>query len=324
MPSTERNRSQTAGFDVFGVSLFTVAVILFSVAVTSGPTQGWATPHVLAPLLISISLATVFFFWESRIPFEDAVLPPRMWRYPNFGIIVILALVPVFWWVTSFISLTSWWETVYGWSAVKTAVHTLPMGITAWLISYVAARLPSYFSHRAILISGLLLAIPATALLSFANAPETYWRFAFPAFVVGSIGMMIVLVNGSIAIFASTPPSSAGTVGAVYNSALKLGSAIGLAAVQSITISIDQRNSGSLKIPVVEWSQHVDQITKPMWELAFRGRAASYWFILAILGLQLVAVIVFFKKDVPDYHHEQNTRAKQDVEAGITGVEEKD
>ncbi|KAG8812525.1 hypothetical protein FRC18_002899 [Serendipita sp. 400] len=98
-----------------------------------------------------------------------------------------------------------------------------------------AGYLPAYFSHRLILIFGLLLSIVATILLPFADAPDTYWRFVFPAFVLGTSGMIIVTTNGSIALFAYTPPSVAGTVGAVFTCALQLGSAVGLAAVLSIT-----------------------------------------------------------------------------------------
>ncbi|KAG8750828.1 hypothetical protein FRC14_000185 [Serendipita sp. 396] len=325
IPNAKRDKSQTVKFDVPGVSMLTIAVILFIFAVTSGSTQGWATAYVLAPLIISLVLAALFFVWEARIPFEDAVLPPRMWQYRNFGILVSLALIPYFWWVTSFLGLTAWWESVYGWSAINTAVHFLPMGIGAWLISNFTGRLPSYFSHRVILISGLLLSIVATILLPFADSPDMYWPIVFPAFTLGTVGMMVIFANSSIAIFAYTPPSVAGTVGAVFNCALQLGSAVGLAAVSSITTSIDERNAGRLEIPVTEWSRHLDEITKPMWRLAFKGRAASYWFLLAILVLLLVAVFAFFKADVPVHHEDQGqaTKAKQDVESGSTVVEEK-
>ncbi|KAG8806688.1 hypothetical protein FRC18_005971 [Serendipita sp. 400] len=136
--------------------------------------------------------------------------------------------------------------------------------------------------------------------------------------------MVIVTSNSSIALFAYTPPSVAGTVGAVFNCALQLGSAVGLAAVSSITTSIDGRNAGRLESLVAEWREHLDEITKPMWKLAFNGRAASYWFLLAILVLLLVAVFASFKVDLPVHHEQQrDTKSKQDIESGSTFMEEK-
>ena len=311
IPNAERDRTKKVKFDVFGVTILTVAVILFIFAVTSGSPKGWGTAYVLAPLVISLAITVVFLWWEARIHPDDAVLPPRMWRYRNFGVLVTLALLPYLWWVTSFVNLVSWWEAVYGWTAIDTAVHFLPMGISAGIISLVAGRFVVWFAHKWIILAGLSLSIIATILLPFADAPSTYWSFSFPAFIIGSIGTMIIFANSSIAIFSYTPPHVAGTVGAVFNSALQLGSAVGLAAVSSLTTSIDAKSS--FEPPLTEWSQHLDQITSSMWKDAYKGRSSAYWFLLGILLLLATAVILFFKVDLPV--HEEKPVEKTDIEA---------
>ncbi|KAG8766136.1 hypothetical protein FRC16_007762, partial [Serendipita sp. 398] len=274
IPNARRDKSKRVNFDATGVSILTIAVILFIFAVTSGSTEGWGTAYVLCPLIISIAVLGVFLWWEARIPADDAVMPPRAWRYRNFGVLVGLALLPYFWWVTSFVLLTSWYEQVYGWSVISTAVHFLPMGIAAWLISIFTGRFPKYLPHKYILLIGLALSVIATILLPFADAPNTYWRFGFTAFLIGSLGMMVVYANSSIAIFHYTPPSVAGTVGAVFNCALQLGSAVGLAAVSSITTSVDEKSH--LEIPITEFPSRLHEISKGLWKQAYKGRAASY------------------------------------------------
>jgi hypothetical protein len=57
---------------------------------------------------------------------------------------------------------------------------------------------------------------------------------------------MIIFANSYIAIFFYTPSSEAGTVGAVFTCALQLGSAVGIAAVASITSSVDKKTSFDL------------------------------------------------------------------------------
>jgi hypothetical protein len=91
----------------------------------------------------------------------------------------------------------------------------------------------------------------------------------------------------SIAIFASTPSSAAGTVGAIFNSALQLGSSVGIAAVTSIQTSIDGGEVQAASVPL--------PTTKAEWTDAYRGRAAAYWFVFAAVVLETLAVLVFFR-----------------------------
>jgi len=102
-----------------------------------------------------------------------------------------------------------------------------------------------------------------------------------------SIGRVLISNFFSIAIFASTPSSAAGTVGAIFNSALQLGSSVGIAAVTSIQTSIDgsEVRADSAPLPT----------TKPEWTDAYRGRAAAYWFVFAAVVLEGLAVLVFFR-----------------------------
>ncbi|KIM21444.1 hypothetical protein M408DRAFT_80537 [Serendipita vermifera MAFF 305830] len=314
IPNAIRDKELNVKFDVPGVGSLTISVILFIFAVTSGATEGWGSAYVLAPLLISIALFILFLVWEAYTPPNDAVLPPHMWHFRNFGVIVGVSLLPYLWWATSFIELTSWWEQVFGWSAISTAIHFLPMGICAFLISHVTGRLPTYFAHKYILLFGLGLASISTILLPFGDSPDTYWRYLFPAFILGTSGMQIVLTDSSIAIFSYTPPSIAGTVGAVFNCALQLGGAVGLAAVSSITASVDGKTP-PLNPPLTEFPHRLDEITKDTWKAAFQGRAASYWFLLGILGLLLICVTVFFKVDNPEHHENHEEKSQDDIEA---------
>ena len=108
---------------------------------TSVSTDGWATAGVLIPLPISIFLTGVFFYWETLIPADEAVMyvipsltrvreliisrnrPPRTWFYKNFSVLFGAALLPFFWWNSVFIVFTTLWQDVFHWTAVSTVVH---------------------------------------------------------------------------------------------------------------------------------------------------------------------------------------------------------
>lgn len=68
----------------------------------------------------------------------------------------------------------------------------------------------------------------------------------------------------------------AGTVGAIFNAALQLGSAIGLAAFCSIETSVEATHGDSQK---------------------FHGRAAAFWFLLGIVIVEILCVFYFYRRE---------------------------
>jgi hypothetical protein len=75
-------------------------------------------------------------------------------------------------------------------------------------------------------------------------------------------------------------------VGAVFNCALQLGGALGVACVTSIQTSVDRKHPTKLN--------------------GFAGRATAFWFLLGCVGLLLLATVLFYKI----------VRPKGDVETG--------
>ena len=60
-----------------------------------------------------------------------------------------------------------------------------------------------------------------------------------------------------------------GTVGAIFNGALQLGSAVGISAVNAIQVSVDGTASGH------------------------KGRASAFWFTAAVIWTEGIAVLIF-------------------------------
>ncbi|KAF9242845.1 major facilitator superfamily domain-containing protein [Melanogaster broomeanus] len=261
--------------DVIGVSILTVALILFIFAVTSGSVDGWATAEVLSPLIISILMIAGFFYWETLIPVDMAAIPPRTWFYNNFSVLFGVALLPILWWSAVFNIFTTLWQDVFHWSAISTVVRMLPLAVLAFPMS-LTGPLSRVFSPKWIILTGLSLVAVATTLLALGGGqPDQYWPFVFPAFSLGSAGAMLAFTHTNIAIFQAAPASMAGTVGAIFNGALQFGSAIGLAAVSSIEASVEATHGG----PQENY-----------------GRAAAFWFLVAFVSLEFTSVSCFYHR----------------------------
>lgn len=280
-PAGKRTKSSSGkakGLDVIGVSLLTIALILFIYAITTGGNgaDAWATAGVIAPLVISIIMVVVFFVYEAYIPEHQAAFPPRLWRYSNFAVLLGVSLYPYLWWTAAFYLFSTYWQTVFHWSPLLSAAHSLPLGFGAMLTIFVFIPiLLAHFSLRTILFIGGFLTIPASILLAFADRRGIYyWEFEFPGFILGTMGCAILFVNSNIAILKSTPASEAGVVGAVFNSGLQLGAAIGTSAINTIRTNIANK--------------------QPDPATTYKGYAAGWWFCLAVIGAEMIMVLVFF------------------------------
>lgn len=67
-----------------------------------------------------------------------------------------------------------------------------------------------------------------------------------------------------------------GTIGAIIHGASQLGSAVGVAAFNSIKTSVEEKTGG----PTL-----------------YTGRAAALWFVLAIVCVEAVSLLVFYRVD---------------------------
>ncbi|KAJ1301686.1 hypothetical protein OPQ81_008922 [Rhizoctonia solani] len=280
--SPRRKDAKASQLDALGVTILIAAIVLFVYALTTGSVSGWRSGGVLAPFFISIALFVAFFFWETRIDEANAALPPKLWFYPNFAVLFGTALMPFFWYMQMYLTFSPYWQDYLHWSTIIAGVKFLPLGVVAGPIMVNGGRIAAVGRPKLLIMSGLILAFIATIMLPFSSRlSDRYWPLVFPAFIIGSAGTAVVFVLANISIFQTTPPAYAGTVGAVFNSALQLGGAIGSSATTSIQASIDEKvvKNGTFD------GTH------------FQGRSASLWFLLAWVGLVAIGVAVFFKQD---------------------------
>ena len=85
----------------------------------------------------------------------------------------------------------------------------------------------------------------------------------------------------------------AGTVGAIFNSALQLGAAVGVAVTTSIASSIESKTLDGKN--------------------EYKGRKDAFWFVFAIICVETISVLVFYKPEKTRAIVETNSN---DIEKG--------
>ncbi|KAJ3836124.1 major facilitator superfamily-domain-containing protein [Lentinula raphanica] len=294
--STFDHMKRLQRLDVVGVAFFTASLILFIFAVTSGSISGWGTAGVIAPLVISVALMLAFLFYETRIPTDIAVIPPKTWTYTNIIIMLSMATLPYMWW-GSVQSLFSWyWQEVFGYSPITTAVHFLPIGLSAIPSAALADKLQTKVRVKWILAVGNVLATAGSIFLPFGSTRARFWPVIFPGLVIGSFGISMVFTTSNVAIFTNTPPEAAGVIAAMFNSALQLGCAAGIAITTSIQTSIGVENGDPN---------------------SFSGRADGFWFLVAVTAL-VGAVGLVLMKDVRQQAVKESDEVPMTVPEGFS------
>ncbi|KLO16514.1 MFS general substrate transporter [Schizopora paradoxa] len=271
------NAEKLKQLDIAGVAILTTALVLLVYSLTQGANKKWADGGVLAPLIISIFLIAGFLYYETLLPEDMVSVPPSTWFLPNFSVLFGTAMLPYFWWTTVFIVYLQYWQQIFLWSPINAAVHVLPAGIVTILMAP-TGPLQNKISPKWIILFGEVFAFIGTILFPFSGGKNHYWSRVFPGFVIGSSGMMLVFVHSNIAMFRTTPSKMAGVVGALFNSALQIGSAVGFAAVTSISTSIEKKDG-------------------PDGVADFRGRADAFWFLFAMVSVATIGCVVFYKPD---------------------------
>lgn len=167
----------------------------------------------------------------------------------------------------------------------------IPLSALSFLVS-MTGGFARIINPKWLILAGQILAIIACVVLSFGDGPDKYWQFILPGFLLGSAGNQLVYthtkyvnaiyflilaltaIHCSIAIFKATPPAMAGTIGALFNGALQLGSAIGLAAVSSIETSVESTHGGFAQ---------------------YYGRSAVFYFFVGLFSVQALGVVILFR-----------------------------
>ncbi|WVQ70134.1 uncharacterized protein L199_008359 [Kwoniella botswanensis] len=292
-PSTPRWKR----LDIIGVLIMMGALITFILALTQGPIDGWGSASFIAPFVLSFPLAVGFFFWESKIPPKSAVLPSSVWQITNIVIASLAVGIAFPFWATSQLLYATWFQQVFRWTPIHVAAAMLPQGITGLLIGGLTQAVPQIITKpRWSMAIGGVLIIVAELLQVFSDggAGKDYWKYCFPAFILGSAGAVVTYFASAINLIAYCPPEMAGVAGAWTQVLAQIAGAITLA----VQASFEGSGNGD-------------------WKLVGRR---SFYFQIAWTAILVIQYLVFYKN--PGTPEEEHDAARRRIAAkgGDAGV----
>jgi EmrB/QacA subfamily drug resistance transporter len=219
--------------DLIAAAELAAGIALLTGAIVKGPDWGWGDPRVIGGFAAAVALLAVFVrrsSWHSAPVIELPLLRVHDFAVGNAAAVVFFAGFGAML-LASVLLLQQLW----GYSVLHAGVALMPGPLMAALFAAPAGRLGGRFGQRPVVAAGgVAIAASFVWPLAFVDATPNYAGAFLPGFLVGGIGVGLVLGALPGAVTASLPPERFATGTAVYGMARQVGAAIGVAILVAL------------------------------------------------------------------------------------------
>ncbi|ETI26121.1 hypothetical protein G647_02898 [Cladophialophora carrionii CBS 160.54] len=221
-------------FDLLGAFLAVGGIAMFTASLTlaGDAPKGWATPYVIALLVVGTVLVAGFIYWQSV--FRYPLMPLRVWKDRNFTLVVTVLCLGFYGFAGNLFWLTLLWQRINRLSPLMVAVHLLPAGIGGILVNVLAAMIMHRISNRLIMIIGAVSAVIASALLSAIHTSISFWALAFPALLFSVLSQDLEFTVTNMYVMSALPSEQQSVAGGLFNTVTRLVATVGLGIQTSI------------------------------------------------------------------------------------------
>jgi len=219
--------------DVIGAVELTLGIGLLTAGTVKGPDWGWGDARTLGALLAAVALVAMFVFRSSRHP--APVLEMPMLRVRSFSVANTAALVFFAGFGTMLLSSVLLLTEVWHYSALHAGLALMPGPTMAAIFAAPAGRLGAKIGQPPVIAAGGLIFAAGFAInLALLDSTPDYAGSFLPGFLLGGVGVGLVLGPLPAAATMSLPPDRFATGTAVFGMARQVGSAIGVAVLVAL------------------------------------------------------------------------------------------
>lgn len=227
-----RGASARGGLDLWGALLATAGLGGIVYAFIEAPTQGWASPAVIAALVIGVAGSLGFVAAERRV--RAPMLPLALLRIGNFSGANLLTLLlyaalggGLYFFPLNLIQ-------AQGYSATVAGAALLPFVLILFVLSRWAGQLVDRFGPRLPLVVGPSIAAAGFALFAVPGVGASYWSGFLPAVVVLGLGMAVTIAPLTTTVMNAVGPEQAGVASGVNNAVSRAAAVLAIAVFGAI------------------------------------------------------------------------------------------
>jgi EmrB/QacA subfamily drug resistance transporter len=225
-------------FDVSGVILASVALLLICYGLVEGQKYNWGQvkSFISIPLILVVGVVVlaVFLLVQARKQDAEPLLPFTLFRDRNYALMNWLAACIAIGMLGIFLPFTIYLQSVLGFSALKAGLTMAPASLISMFVAPVAGRLSDRIGGKFILMTGVTLFAVGMGLIALIAQPSSAWYDFLAPQVAAGIGIGCTFAPMTTVAMRNVNPVMAGAASGVFNTTRQVGSVIGTAGVGAL------------------------------------------------------------------------------------------
>ena len=214
-----------------GLVTFSSAAFLVTFATIRGNDEGWTSATTLGCYGVGVVLGLAFVAIELRR--EHPMLDLSLFRNSTFLGSSLSAITLSFALLALIIFLTTWMQSVLGYSALQAGLRMLAFTGAILLVGPLGGRLTTLVSPRITLTIGLALVAGGIASMTAISASSS-WTVILPGLCAAGVGMGLMSPTLSATAVGVVPPWRGGMASGINSTCREAGTTVGIAIYGSL------------------------------------------------------------------------------------------
>src|SRR4051812_4757100 len=238
----ESRDPESPKIDILGCILSIAGLSAIVWALIEAPEKGWGSTPIVGAFGLGLAIVAAFIAWERRT--EHPMLDVRVFRNLRFSAASISITFVFFALMGVMYFLTTYMQSVKGFTALETGIRVLPIAAGMILTSKLSVALSQRLGTKKVVALGLANVAISLVMVARFDVDTSYLTIAMALFGIGH-GIGLAMSPATEAIMGALPRAKAGIRSAMNDVVREVGGTLGIAVLGSILASAYSSNMDS-------------------------------------------------------------------------------